>query len=322
MASLISMQKRLNRFSAGILLSLALLVPSEALMAEDLQQIVSGFYPKSLVDAAASANQADTMQRLSAFAAYDQNTIVAAYSNGILGDVLVLKRGTDGQYKVAYEPANLEFAGSDCEVSLLDVDGDGTNEVIVSFSSLRGNTIDWVFKWDGTVLKSIGPTSPPPDGTSMDSVAMNSEFIDFYHDGTLQMVVVGENPPPLDGSPLTTPDTLYRLTGGTFQPIATLNFFDTFVRADGAPTMDSRSFTIDNPNTAYVMRIANGDGQGGKQVSSAEIYVNGQQVVSPSAFSQGVPTLTVPISVASSNTISVNLKSTPGSELTIGIGPQ
>jgi hypothetical protein len=242
-------------------------------------------------------------------------------TNGLSAVVRVIKKqGAIGS--VVAEPSLPLMAGVYPFVTLVDLDGDGRPEVVVTLTSVTGFDADWIFKWDGTNLNFVGPYEVEPDG-NVATVLGDAAFVDLNGDGVLDIV----NPPePVclsRDTPDTDPFTVFTLSGGTYVSTGiTFNFFESFFRAQGAPTTVTRSFTIDNPNTAYVMRIANGDNSGGNRVSSAEIYVNGNQVLGPSAFNQEVGAMTVPISLASSNTISVKLNSAPGSELTIGIGPQ
>ena len=115
------------------------------------------------------------------------------------------------------------------------------------------------------------------------------------------------------------------------QTSITFNYFGTFVRAKGEPATITKSFSTANPNTAYVMTIATGardrsrrddldrrrddqdrerddqDDHGWEGRNVAEIYLNGSRVVAPSAFNQKATAVKIPISVTSSNTISVRL---------------
>src|SRR5262249_3077124 len=83
--------------------------------------------------------------------------IVAAYSNGFSGAVVVLRKQATSAVQVA-APSFPLMGGIYPNVTMLDVDNDGRPEAIVSFSSARGSGADWILKWNGTTLQSIGPT--------------------------------------------------------------------------------------------------------------------------------------------------------------------
>ena len=63
-------------------------------------------------------------------------------------------------------------------VPMLDVDRDGHPEAIVSFSSARRQGADWVLKWNGTTLQSIGPASVDANG-NVATLLSEAEFCRF-----------------------------------------------------------------------------------------------------------------------------------------------
>src|SRR5712691_7210995 len=199
---------KLTRILLGLLTVSTCLVNPHLINAQtiDVQQIVDQFYPQTLVDQADNGGPSNVpFHRNSCHAVYDKfsggapRTIIAGYTNNVGGAVRVLQATAPGNYQVVFEPANLDLVGVNCGITLKDIDGDGKKEVIVSFSSFRGNSMDWIFRWDGSALTSIGPTSTTKRGKT-DTKLMNSAFFDIYHDGTLQIVSVGESPSPIDGS--------------------------------------------------------------------------------------------------------------------------
>jgi RHS repeat-associated protein len=90
-----------------------------------------------------------------------------------------------------------------------------------------------------------------------------------------------------------------------------------FNRTNGSPNVYSR--TIAGHAGSAILRLVNGDGQGTDAVSSATITIDGQQVFTPPQFNQQVHTLSVPITLAASSTLRVELRSSPGSYLTLSI---
>jgi hypothetical protein len=282
--------------------------------------------------------------------------LVAAYTNGFSAVVRVIKK-QGATASVVAEPSLPLMGGVDSFVALLDLDGDGRPEVVVTLTSASGFGGDWIFKWDGRNLNSIGPSEVGADG-NVATLLGDAVFVDLSGKGLLDIV----NPPEpigrLADTPSSDPFTVFALSGGTYGSTPkTLNYFETFVRREGAPVTVTRSFSIANSNIAYVMTVAKGDDGGGRdcdgrdlhsggrngddrgrhgggrdcndrdhhgddRLSFAEVYLNGYQVVGPSTFKQQAQVLKIPISVTTSNTLVVTLKSAPGSQLTIGIGPQ
>jgi hypothetical protein len=88
-------------------------------------------------------------------------------------------------------------------------------------------------------------------------------------------------------------------------------------RTTGKPNSYTDTFTASGSIGGGKLIVENGDASGGNRVSSAVISLNGQQVFGPSAFNQNVGHLEAPINLLDANTLSVELRSKPGSYLTI-----
>ena len=92
-----------------------------------------------------------------------------------------------------------------------------------------------------------------------------------------------------------------------------------YVRHTGAPVVESDTFAAD-PAVAYTLRITNGGLLDQfARVSSAVITLNGVVIAGPSAFSPQVGLITIPVTLLSSNTLQVELRSQPSSGITIEI---
>jgi hypothetical protein len=150
---------------------------------------------------------------------------------------------------------------------------------------------------------------------------MNSEFIDLFNDGSLELLSVGEYPPPLDRSLPSTPMSLYRLVAGQFTPESTsVLFASTFRRNTGAPQSTTLNFAAtQNATRACTLRIVNGNKTGQNRVSSASIMLNGETVASPSQFNQQVEFITVPITVQDQNALQVLLAGAPAGTLIVDV---
>jgi hypothetical protein len=291
--------------------------------------LVQQFYPPSLVaesDAEFKAGGPALCQDL-AFVEADLNGtgtkdfIVAAYTNCLSAVVRVLQKQGSSAI-LANEPHLPYMGGIDSQVTLIDLDNDGRPEVAVQFSSGRGAWTDWIFKWKGTALQVIGPTTTEADG-NLETLLGDAVFIDLNGDGILEII----DPPEFNSVPVgsdepityavfTMKNRIYVSSGMTF------NFFESYFRHQGAPVDSTDHFTVSKPDVPHVMTIVNGDGSGGRRTSSATITLNGRVVAGPNDFIQKVSTLTIPVTLSSRNTVTVRMGGDPGSRLIIGIGPK
>lgn len=88
---------------------------------------------------------------------------------------------------------------------------------------------------------------------------------------------------------------------------------DKFVRGTGDPVVETRRFSVLEPNTPYTLRIENAG------VSSAVVMLNGIAVAEPRDFQQRITLITKTVSLLRSNQLTVEVRSSPGSSLTIHI---
>lgn len=94
-----------------------------------------------------------------------------------------------------------------------------------------------------------------------------------------------------------------------------------YQRGTGAPVTVTNTFSVLNPNTQYTLKAFNGGRQDDvtELVSSGVVTVNGVQVLGPSNFNQNVTEIDVPVTLQTSNTLSVQVRGKPGGVLTIQI---
>lgn len=290
----------------------------------DPKQIVDGFYPQRLRDEAAeiggASNPDSSFDVFDSFADGTPRTIIAGYTDLGLGAVRVIRAQTPGSYGVVFEPLDFEFGGDHCGVELIDVDGNGTNEIKLSFVSSRGvNTMDWLFRWDGTQLVNLTPISRDEDGTAV-SEFTSIQFVDLLHDGTLQVRTSGEYPPPVgDQLPNSGPE-IYRLTPAGYELDKPVLYVGRFERRKGEPQTRTTHFTLlKNSTGPYVLRLANGRSGGQQRVSSARIVLNNVEALSPNLFSQQVEFLEIPVELVANNKLEVTLAGEPLGFVTITI---
>jgi len=98
-----------------------------------------------------------------------------------------------------------------------------------------------------------------------------------------------------------------------------------FIRETGNPDTVIRNFTLFNPQATCTLKIYNGglvDGDVNgefEKVSSSIIRLNSSQVVGPQSFNQNVSTIEQPISLSTSNELSVEVRGKPGGGITVVI---
>ena len=104
---------------------------------------------------------------------------------------------------------------------------------------------------------------------------------------------------------------------GTFTAFGPQNY----TRQNGAPVTVTNTFSVQNLNTPYTLKVFNGGlhDDTTELVSSGFVMVNGVQVVGPSNFNQNVTEISVPVTLQRSNTISVQVRGKPGGLLTVEI---
>jgi hypothetical protein len=104
--------------------------------------------------------------------------------------------------------------------------------------------------------------------------------------------------------------------GGTFLVFGPADY----LRSAGQPVSVGRYFNVRNPNASYTLRIFNGGKENQfARSSSAVVTVNGVEVAGTSAFNQSAALIERSVTLALQNTLVVEVRSAPGSGITIEI---
>jgi hypothetical protein len=309
------------RLRLGILLALAVFsltlgkaVAQQDTPATDVQAIVDKFFPETLPQIPAQEGE-PAVPRSSSFVVYDSfsdgtpQTIIAAYTNGAGAAIRGIRAGAARAYSVVYEPANFQFdGGPDCSVELVDVDFDGVKELFVSFQRFEGPPQDWVFRWDGSQFRSLGPTEKDRNGVESSLLTL-ATLVDLDHASPLSLTAYTA---PAD------PDfLLYRFSGGMFVPDRPVPFIVTFEKCGGREPESWQSvFNHTGPAAPHTLRIINGERDGSLRVDGARVVLNGAEIVSPGNFNSYVEFLTIAVSLQAENTIEITVTgSAPGKVL-------
>lgn len=99
------------------------------------------------------------------------------------------------------------------------------------------------------------------------------------------------------------------------KPLCTWNAFGPtpYTRDAGQPQTVSNNFSVFNPNTQFILHVDNNG------APSAVISINGDQIFGPTDFNPNATTLDHAVTLATSNTLQVQLRGKPGSSLALTI---
>jgi len=279
--------------------------------------IVEQFYPQTLTDLAVDSGEPDTREQC--FSVWDTDghgaprTIIAAYTNRTTAAIRVLRAEGDG-FIVAAEPQGLALFGFMCDVSLIDLDADGRNEVRVDFSA-RADTVSWLFTWDGQQLVNLAPTSLTPATGRQASNLVRASLVDVNNDGVKEIHVASE---PSPGGTPSDADLIYRLQDGRFVEDMRVVGLWAFTRTTGTPETSLQTVVLPQGATGpYLLRVLNGLPDGQLRATSAEISLNAVEVVTPSDFAGEPALIDRAVTLAGENQLTVRFAGKPSSTITV-----
>lgn len=278
-----------------------------------LDALVAAKYPQSLTARAARDHYLDARQQKYVLVGTgNQQFIVAAYSNGHVGAVVLLVQKANNV--TLLDSAPYAFLGSAPDLSLRDLDGDNSLDAIVEFDIGKGGAQTWAFKIVDQKLRLMTPIDK-----TLHAVL---ELVDFVSmgDGSavdiVEAVNLGSRQDPYVHY------LHFALVNGSYTEVAPLDFFQIFYRNSGAPQTETVSLdtAVDALGKPYRLVVSNGGESGaGYRVSSGEIRVNGALVSGPSDFGQNRAAWTIPVSLQQHNVISVRLEGKPSGRIALAI---
>ena len=289
-------------------------------IAQPAPDLVALYYPTDLdaeaIELARAGGPAPV--RHSAFVLADltgegaTNDIIAVYSNRISGRVRVLRRSTLS-VQVVDGPSNAELTGTLPGIALMDLDGVAPPEMMVSLTTMSGGHHDWLYRWNGSALELIGPTSADPAGT-VTSLLSNATFRDLDGDGILE-AISGVSALENDES-LPARQPIYRLVGGQFTLWKQPWFYGEFARKMGED-VTTASVEVNVAAGNYQMRVVNGNADGTRRVRSGSLRLNGQTICDACSFGRDVAGLVMPVQMNESNLLEVELRGSAGREISV-----
>jgi len=270
------------------------------------QQIVKDAFPADLTGGG---------RQFSSFIAVDLNhkgqpLLVAAYTNSVVGAIRVLNRS--GQVIAAPDVSGMR--GFHASVQALDLDGDGTPEIIAEFTTGHSpdNPDTWVFRWTGNSLQLISPTCAAGGLTLTCLGHVSALDVDGSgHYALLDWPGLQLN----NGSVSAVGDwTLYTLSNGAFHQSPQAFFFAReFKRGSGKPFASTRRISA-TPG-ATTLRVINGSGAAAS--TSGQVTLDGKDLLGPADFKRNQHVYDVPVTLTADNTLSVRLDGKPGSKITV-----
>src|ERR1051326_435503 len=288
------------------------------LYAVSLDDVVKNSYPADLAAAATLHHYEEQRQQTYVeIATKTAGYVVAAYSNGEIGAVVLLEKSGDG-YRVDQEVSRESgqfVGGKDPEITPIDVDGDGIPEVVVRFVvGMTNSDQAWVFRISSGHLQLISPTTKR--GLSLLGYG---HFLDLTGSGLLDIV---DDAATKDGTKYNFSHPRYVLHNGSYVAADPIDYYEVFFREDGAPTPVTRSLSV--PATSLQkgakLVIVNGDALGAPyRVSAGRITLNGVVVSPEQDFSQQRGTWVVPATLLQQNTLAVWLDGKPASRIAVVI---
>jgi hypothetical protein len=242
--------------------------------------------------------------------------LAIAYTSVKIGYLRVVK--LTPQPTLVGESGSTTYCDSPASVAVVDLDGDGRPELVMS-CAVGNRSIQHAsfFKWSGTGLVVLNP----PHDTRKNAWApiTDPNFVDLYGDGKLEVLSPtgawsgGEDS---DEHPY----DVFRLNGNHLvQAAVGVGYFNSFYRGTGKPYAEEVQFTV--APGVYVLTIVNGL-RGANVVDSGVVTLNGSVVVTPSDFAKKKPVITLPVTLTAQNTLSVELRSAPESFIHVTVAPQ
>lgn len=246
--------------------------------------------------------------------------LVAGYPDGA---VQMLKRQQDDTYErvALFAPSGLSMFGFFCRMDLVDLDNDGTPEILFALDdggTGKEITTDWYFRWNGKDFVNLTPVT---DG---ESELIKSYSIDIDLDGKLE--VIGLDPEP--GGTLTETEfynagqVVYSLRPGGLHRQKAISYSEQFKQAATGRVEESTILNFRRPPAGdFRITIVNGSAGGAHRMSSATVALNGEQVIAAAEINPGVATLSKVVQLKKENDFKLTLEGAPGSTLILVVEP-
>jgi hypothetical protein len=274
-------------------------------------KIVSANFPAALTEYAAEYKVKAIPQQAYVSISVDHRPgVVAAYSNGYIGAVLLIDLDTGAALNAAAD----SFAGTTPEAELHDFDADGVPDVLVRFDIGKGGTQTWIYR---VVNKSLVRISPIDDHG--DTSLMFPEIVDFGRHGAMDLIEAYSQGKGDDTAMFY---DHYVLQDGAYVKAPPLDFYHVFYREKGEPKESVCEFAIPAAQIGkpFHLVVMNGGPLGSNyRVAAGAITMNGSVVSPPSDFSVSRGTWSLPIVLQVNNRMTVRLEGKPTSRISVAV---
>ena len=254
----------------------------------------------------------------------EERVVFAAYSDQTAGAARLL-RIRDGNVEVlARHPRVLHVAGVGApEVQTLDLSGDGQIEYLAIFADHRISKRTYIFAHRGNELVLLNPPFACETRwrDRADTGLLEVEPYDIDGDGVMELIdqQVGYVNPGDGGwdADMKSLRRIWRLGDKGYAFTGSAVTEGTYQRKTGEPKKEKFPFAAsEGPAILHVLNHATPS----KRVTSAQVWVNGQLVLSPGHFGRAVSTLQVPVRLnGGDNELAVRVAGEPGSSMYVYI---
>jgi hypothetical protein len=296
---------KIPRTAALLALAVIACVASGAQPSDD--QVVANAFPASLTSGKGVHEQWWT------FATVDLNhsgqpLLVALYTNGSRAALEVVSRSGN----VLSTSQVKAMKGNRGEIELVDLDHDGTPEILAHLYGGHGaNRPDtWVFAWRNSGLSLVSPMQTVR-GNEITLLGQTAA-VDLKGDGAKELLAFPGVVFDGDGNDVSGNTLVYSYSSGALQRAdASYVYAEEFHRRAAKPEASSDTFKAMAGKA--MLHIIQGD----TPVTSGHITLNGTEVATPDSFKSNVHAFTLPVTVATQNTLSVQLDGQPGASVLV-----
>lgn len=278
-------------------------------------QLAYRFYPPSLINPKHPKYHSGCYDLYSTTKNGIPLTIFADYTRH-RGEFLVIRRKANGEYWAAPVAPSAQVIGphgdifgqdAGCAINLIPLSPQGKRAIFLQFSAMAdlgtANAMRWVFQWNGTKAKNLGPVRHTPagyvpgwgDAENLYIYPNSLAMLSSYEHNSRGIPKTQENHPFYH--------RIYRLKKGRYK-------FVTYAAYVGVPMPAtsgisgilgpwvpvSGPFMLRRNSTGpYILRIGNGILDGRWRVTGAEIWINGKEIVPPNEINSKTSILIIPL---------------------------